>query len=257
MSKIVAAVLTKNEKRHITGCLNSVQWADMILLEDSFSTDGTVEAAQELGATVFQNNFVNFAVARNNALRNAKSLGAEWILFVDADERVTPELAQEVQRVLAKDAQSGWWIPRYNVMWGHTMRGGGWYPDCQLRLMKIDAARYDPEREVHEIVILDGEAGALQEHLVHYNYDSLSHFRAKQNRYIDFEAKILRDKGVRTKPWTYLSMPVREFVRRYVTLGGYKDGLVGLQLCGLMSWYTFLTYVRLRRLRQAKPPAGQ
>jgi glycosyltransferase involved in cell wall biosynthesis len=254
MSKIVAAILTKNEKRHITDCINSVQWADLVLLEDSFSTDGTVEVAQKLGATVLQSRFVNFAVARNNALRNAKSLGAEWIFFVDADERVTPELAEEIQRVMAEDEKSGWWVPRYNVMWGHTMRGGGWYPDCQLRLMKIDAARYDPEREVHEIVILDGEAGALQEHLIHYNYDSLGHFRAKQNRYIDFEAKILRDTGVRTRPWTYLTMPVREFVRRYFSLEGYKDGLVGLQLCGLMGWYTFLTYARLRRLRQTEPP---
>ena len=256
MSKIVAAILTKNEKRHITDCINSVQWADLVLLEDSFSSDGTVEVAQELGAIVLQSRFVNFAVARNNALRNAKSLGAEWIFFVDADERVTPELAQEIQQVVAEESKPGWWVPRYNVMWGHTMRGGGWYPDCQLRLMKIDAARYDPEREVHEIVILDGEAGLLREHLIHYNYDSLEHFRAKQNRYIDLEAKILRDKGVRTKPWTYLTMPVREFVRRYVTLEGYKDGLVGLQLCGLMGWYTFLTYVRLRRLRQIKPQIG-
>lgn len=257
MSKIVAAILTKNEMRHIIDCLKSVQWANMVLLEDSFSTDGTVETARDLGATVFQSKFVNFAVARNNALRNAKSLGGEWVFFVDADERVTAELAQEVQRVVANHERTGWWVPRYNVMWGHTMRGGGWYPDRQLRLMKIDAAHYDPEREVHEIVILDGEAGILQEHLVHYNYDSLQHFRTKQNRYIDFEAKILRDKGVRAKPWTYVTMPVREFIRRYFTLDGYKDGLVGLQLCGLMGWYTFLTYVRLRRLRQAEPSGGR
>jgi hypothetical protein len=116
--------------------------------------------------------------------------------------------------------------------------------------MKIEAARYDPEREVHEIVILDGEAGYLKEHLIHYNYDSLAHFKAKQNRYMDFEAKILKDKGIKARPWTYVTMPLREFKRRYISLGGYRDGLVGLQLCLLMSWYMFLTYVRLRRLYQ-------
>ena len=248
MSKIYAAILTKNEGRHIGDCIKSVRWTDAVFLEDSFSTDGTIETAKELGAIVFQSDFVNFAVARNNALQNAKEMGAEWLLFIDADERVTPELAQEIKQVVETDEQPGWWVPRYNVMWGHTMRGGGWYPDYQLRLMRIDKASYDPEREVHEIVMLDGEAGYLQEHLIHYNYDTLAQFKFKQNRYIDFEAKILKDKGIRAKPWTYISMPLREFKRRYFDLGGYKDGWVGLQVCSLMSWYMFVTYLRLRKL---------
>ncbi len=252
MSKIIAAVLTKNERKHIGPCIESVQWADAVLLEDSFSSDGTAEVARALGAEIFQSRFVNFAVARNSALAHAKSMGGEWVFFIDADERVTPELAGEIQRVVATAEKPGWWVPRFNVMWGHTMRGGGWYPDHQLRLMKIEAAHYDPEREVHEIVILDGEAGYLQEHMVHYNYDSLAQFRAKQDRYIDFEAKILRDKGIRAKPWTYITMPLREFKRRYISLGGYKDGLVGLQLCGLMAWYMLITYLRLRKLYQAE-----
>ena len=248
MAKLVAAILTKNEAQHIGDCLKSVQWADAVILEDSFSDDGTVEIAEELGARVYQNKFVNFAAARNRALDNTRQLGAEWVLFVDADERVTPELAEEIRGAIHQNETVGWWIPRYNVMWGHIMRGGGWYPDHQLRLVRVDAARYDPERQVHEIVILDGPAGYLQEHLLHYNYDSLAQFKLKQNRYIDFEAKILKEKGIRAKAWTYLSMPLREFYRRYITLAGYKDGWVGLQVCGLMSWYMFVTYLRLRRL---------
>lgn len=249
MTKIIATILTKNEARHIEACLQSVQWADEITIEDSFSTDGTVEIAKKLKAKIFQSEFVNFAVARNNALKNARNLGGEWVFFVDADERVTPELAREVRRVIAASDVCGWWVPRYNIMWEHTMRGGGWYPDCQLRLMKIDSAHYDPEREVHEIVILDGPDGTLNEHLIHYNYDSLAQFRKKQDRYIDFEAKILKDKGIRAKPWTYITMPLREFHRRYIKLKGYKDGWVGLQVCGLMSWYMFITYLRLRKLQ--------
>lgn len=248
MPKIIAVILTKNVARHIGDCIKSVRWADAVTLEDSFSTDGTVEIARTMGAEIFQSRFVNFAVARNKALGNARSLGGEWVFFIDADERVTPSLKDEILRVTARAERPGWWVPRYNVMWGHVMKGGGWYPDCQLRLMKIDAARYNPEREVHETVILDGEAGYLKEHLIHYNYDSLAQFKEKQSRYIDFEAKILQDKGIRAKPWTYLTMPLREFRRRYVTLGGYKDGRVGLQVCGLMSWYMFVTYVRLRKL---------
>lgn len=249
MSKIAVAILTKNEARHIGDCLKAVQWADVVTLEDSFSTDGTIEIAQQLGARVIQSEFINFAVARNNALENAKMLGVEWLFFVDADERVTPELAEEIRQVIKKAETVGWWVPRYNVLWGHIMQGGGWYPDYQLRLMKVRAAHYDPEREVHEVATLAGPADYLKQHLIHYNYDSLTHFKRKQNRYIDFEAKILKDKGVRAKPWTYLTMPVREFRRRYISLAGYKDGWVGLQVCSLMSWYMFLTYVRLYKLR--------
>ena len=247
MSKVAAAILTKNEARHIRDCLKSVQWADQVILEDSYSDDGTVEIAAELGAQIFQHKFVNFAVARNQALNRVRTLGVEWILFVDADERVTPELAAEIREAINQADIAGWWIPRYNVMWGHTMRGGGWYPDCQLRLMRVDAAHYDPERQVHEIVVLDGQADYLTTHLIHYNYDNLAQFRHKQSRYIDFEVKILYEKGIRAKPWTYLTMPLREFYRRYVSLNGFRDGWVGLQVCSLMSWYMFVTYLRLRK----------
>lgn len=250
MPKIIAAILTKNAANHIGDCIKSVQWADEVILEDSFSKDGTVDIAAELGVRVFQNKFVNFAVARNTAIENARELEAEWIFFVDADERVTPELAEEVQQAIRQGEIAGWWVPRYNVMWGHVMRGGGWYPDYQLRLMRVEAARYDPERQVHEIVILDGKASYLKEHLIHYNYDSLVQFKYKQDRYIDFEAKILKEKGIKAKPWTYLTMPLREFIRRYFSLKGYKDGWVGLQVCSLMSWYTLIIYLRLRKLYQ-------
>jgi len=252
MTKIVAAILTKNEARHIGDCIKSVQWTDNVILEDSFSDDGTTAIARELNAHIFKSEFINFAVARNTALENAKILGADWVLFIDADERISAELAEEIKRVVQQNSEiAGWWIPRYNIMWGHTMRGGGWYPDHQLRLMRVGMARYDSERQVHEIVVLNGKEGYLKEHMLHYNYDSLSQFKKKQDRYIDLEAKILKEKGIRAKPWTYVTMPLREFYRRYIALQGYKDGWVGLQVCSLMSWYMFVTYVRLRKLYQA------
>ncbi len=248
MPKIVAAILTKNEAGHIAECIKSVQWTDKVIIQDSFSDDDTVQIAESLGAKIFQSKFVNFATQRNIALDNIRQLGAEWVFFIDADERVTPALANEIQEVVKNPDITGWWVPRYNQMWGHTMRGGGWYPDHQLRLMRVDTARYDLGREVHEIVMLEGQSGYLNEHLIHYNYISLAEFRAKQNRYIDFEAKILADKGIKAKPWTYITMPVREFIRRYISLEGYKDGWLGVQLCGLMSWYMLQTYLRLRKL---------
>jgi glycosyltransferase involved in cell wall biosynthesis len=250
MPRLIAAILTKNEKRRIRECLQSVAWADAVLVSDSYSDDGTVEIAREMGATVVQYPFINFAEQRNLALADAQSLGADWIFFIDADERSTGELAEEIARAIQNDAVVGWWVPRYNYIMGHKMRGGGWYPDHQLRLLKVGHARYDPAREVHEVVVLDGEADYLHQHFIHYNYDTLAHFRAKQNRYQEFEAKILHKQGIDPHLWTYLSMPLREFWRRYITLKGYLDGWLGLLLCGLMSWYTFRTYVRLGQLRR-------
>lgn len=248
MPKIIAVILAKNEADHIAACIDSVQWADAVMLADSHSDDGTVETAAQKGALIYQHDFVNFSVNRNLALKDAQAEGADWVFFIDADERATPELAAEVRQVTETRPEAGWWIPRYNVMWGHTLRGGGWYPDAQLRLLKVDRASYDPTREVHEIVQLQGNAGTLKAHFIHYNYDSLAHFYAKQSRYLEFEAQILHKQGIRAKPWTYLTMPLREFYRRYVRLQGYKDGVVGLQLCGLMAWYMLQTYLRLRRL---------
>ncbi|MDM8528376.1 glycosyltransferase family 2 protein [Anaerolineales bacterium HSG24] len=250
MSKLLAVILTKNEVDHIGECLATLQWTDGAMLQDSFSDDGTVEVAEALGATVFQEKFVNFSMTRNSALANAASMGATWVLFVDADERVPPQLATEILNHLSQSGSQavGWWIPRYNIMWGHTMRGGGWYPDHQLRLLKVDAVQYDPNRQVHELAELTGPADYLKEHLLHYNYNSLAHFREKQYKYTNLAANILYEKGITPKPWRYITMPLREFHRRYIKLHGYKDGWHGLQLCALMSWYEFLTYFRLKQM---------
>jgi glycosyltransferase involved in cell wall biosynthesis len=250
-AELAAVVLTKNEESHIGDCLDRLAWADEQVVFDDSSTDHTVEIAQARGARVLQHALENFAAQRNAALA---AVEARWILFVDSDERATPALADEVRRVIRYDgklARAGWWIPRHNYMIGHRMRGGGWYPDYQLRLLRRGQARYDPAHPVHEIVILDGEAGYLENALLHYNYNTLAEFRHKMGRYTRFEAQILHDQGVRVRPWTYVSMPLREFWRRFVTLRGYQDHVYGLLFCGLMAWYTFVSYWRLRQLKRA------
>ncbi|GAB4526548.1 MAG: glycosyltransferase family 2 protein [Anaerolineae bacterium] len=252
MTRLLAVILTKNEERHIRDCIQSVSWADGILISDSYSQDETVAIARQMGASIVQHTFVNFAQQRNTALADAKAMHADWVFFIDADERATPELGREIMHVIQDETVAGWWVPRYNYILGHRMRGGGWYPDHQLRLLHINQARYDPTREVHEVAILDGRQGYLQEHLIHFNYDTLAHFRTKQGRYLEFEAKILFDQGVHPRPWTYLSMPSREFWRRFITLKGYRDGGVGLLLCGLMGWYTFRTYLHLSHMHRHK-----
>jgi glycosyltransferase involved in cell wall biosynthesis len=218
---------------------------------DDFSSDRTVEIAQTQGARLIQHGLENFAAQRNAAL---SAVEADWILFVDADERVTPALSGEVRNVIRYEgdqARAGWWVPRHNYMLGHCMRGGGWYPDYQLRLLRRGKARYDPAHPVHEIVILDGESGHLENPFIHHNYDTVAQFCRKMGRYTHLEAQILHDQGTRVRPWTYVTMPLREFWRRFVLLQGYRDHIYGLLLCGLMGWYTLLTHLRLRRLQTA------
>lgn len=250
---LAAVVLTKDEERHVAECLDSLSWADETVVFDSFSTDRTVEIAHGLGARVLQHRFVDYAAQRNAALEIVQ---AKWILFLDADERVTPDLADEIRIAIeleGKDARAGWWIPRHNYMLGHRMRGGGWYPDPQLRLLRREKAQYDTAHPVHEIVVLSGEAGMLENAIIHYNYESVTEFRNKTGRYTELEARILWEQRTRVRPWTYVTMPLREFWRRFLVLKGYRDHVYGLLFCGLMSWYTFVTYWRLRRLNQNRP----
>lgn len=249
--RLVAVVLTKDEERHLPGCLESLRWADQVLVFDSFSTDHTVEIARAWGARVVQHPFVNYAQQRQAALEAA---GGDWVFFVDADERVTPELVAEVQEVIRQESPVGWWVPRRNIIVGRWIRHAGWYPDYQLRLMRPSRARYDPTREVHELVVLQGEEGYLRSELVHYNYDTWGEFLRKQARYAPLEARVLRHQGVRARPRHLLLQPLREFRRRYLALQGYRDGLHGLLLSLFMAWYQALVYWRLLHLPERQDP---
>lgn len=251
-SMLTAVILTLNEAAHIQDCIASLKFADKILVFDSFSTDNTFELAKAAGARVEQRKFDDYASQRNAAIDAA---GGDWILFVDADERITPELAAEVQSVLDKPGYAGWRIPRHNYIFGTLTRGAGWFPDYQTRLLKVGAARYDPTRKVHEIVELDGELGTLSTPLVHYNYRDLGQFLEKQRKYTAYEAKIMFEQGVRPKPQNYILQPIRHFRWRFFELKGYIDGFHGLRLSLLMAWYEFQKYLILRGLwKHSTPP---
>jgi len=243
---LAVVVLARDEEENIQDCLYSVAWANQLcVLVDPRSTDHTVELALQAGAEVQQRPFVNFADQRNAAL---KIFEADWIFFVDADERGTPGLEAEVRRVIREESAVGWWVPRRNYIWGHWIRHAGWDPDYQLRLLKRGFAQYDPAREVHEVVILDGPDGYLQNPLIHYNYATLRQFLYRQDFYADYEASVLVKQGRRPRLHSLLLQPLREFRRRYLTLQGYKDGGHGLLLSILMAYYTFVAYWRARRI---------
>ncbi len=244
MSTVAAVVLTLNEQRHISDCVSSVRWADRVIVLDTLSTDDTVDLARAAGAEVMQHAFENYAQIRNVALDLVE---ATWLFFVDADERATPQLADEVRQVTNYRPENGWWVPRHNIIFGRLTRGAGWYPDHQMRLLRRGHAHY--QRPVHEIVALDGAAGFLANPLLHYNYDNVAQFRAKQSRYTQFGARILHAEGVRARWYTPFTQAIRHFGWRYWTLAGYREGGHGLRLCLLMAWYEAAKYHQLRRIR--------
>lgn len=249
MIRIIAIVLTYNEAEHITACLDSLRFADARLVLDSGSTDQTQDLARQAGAEVMVRPFDNYTGQRNAALDAVKDR-AEWVLFVDADERVTPALAAEIQQAMTQPGYAGWRIPRHNYLFGVLTRGAGWYPDYQTRLLRVGSAHYDPSRQVHEVVLLEGPEGTLKEPFIHYNYKDLAHFRTKQNKYVQYDAQMLYEQGIRPKFYTYLTQPLRHFWWRLVTLKGYQDGWHGLRLSALMGWYEARKYWILRRLRR-------
>lgn len=248
-SSITACVIAKDEERHLPQVLPTLRWAEEVLVVVAAeTTDGSVSAAQPYADRVEIRPFTSYPDQRNAALQLASH---PWVFFVDADERVSPELAAEIRQAVEQAiggpaGPAGYWVPRRNLIFGHTMRGAGWFPDHQLRLLQRRRARYDESRPVHEVVELRGPAGYLKAPLVHHNYQSLGQFIARQQRYMAFEVAELRTQPGRPRWRALLGQPLREFWRRYVSLGGWRDGWVGLVLCAAMAFFAF-ERVRLAR----------
>ncbi len=248
MKDLVGVILTLNEERRIAECIRSLAWCDAVVVFDSYSTDRTCAIAKAEGALVVRHPFKGFGSQRQAAM---DCIAARWIFFVDADERATPALAGEIRRVVVeRPGVAGWWFPRHNYIWGRLTRYAGWYPDYQLRLLRADRARWDTEREVHELPILDGPSGYLENALVHYNYDTLRQFISTQEKYTNYDARILFNRGEHAKWWSPFSMPVRHFKLRFFDWQGYRDGGHGLLLSLLMGYYEGQKYVRLARLER-------
>ncbi len=240
--QLTAIVLTLNEAAHIADCLSSLQWADRWVVVDSYSQDATAALAQAHGAEVIYARFENYAQQRNAALQ---AVTTDWVLFVDADERGTPALGQEVREVMAGRPEMGWYVPRHNYIFGRLTQGAGWYPDYQLRLFRHGYVHY--ERPVHEVAVVDGPIGYLQHPLIHYNYRDPAHFHAKQRAYTAHEIARLRQEGIQPHWYTPWVQPARHFWWRFATLQGYRDGWHGVRLSLYLAYYEWVKYRMLRR----------
>jgi len=241
---VAAVICARDEAHNILDCLESLAWADRrVVFLDSRTTDRTAELARQAGAEVMQHTFENFCQFHNGAMARVE---ADWIFFVDADERATPELAKEIRSVTGGGCEEvAWSVPRHNYIFGRLTLGAGWYPDYQSRLLLRGRVRW--ERPVHEVIVADGPVGLLQNPLIHYNYDDLADFIARQEKYTEIDAGILLEQGVRPRFYTPYSQAVRHFWWRFVTLRGMRDGLHGLRLSLLMAYYEGVKYRRLAR----------
>ncbi|GIV90042.1 MAG: glycosyl transferase [Chloroflexus sp.] len=253
MMRLSIAIIARDEAAHIAGCLRSIAGLsdDVVVIVDAQTRDETAAIAAAHGAQVWTEPWRGFSAQRNLALQRCRG---EWVLFIDADERLTPQLFVELATLLYRnppDTIAGYRIPRYNLFFGRRLRGGGWYPDYQLRLLRRDAARYDERVSVHEVATLSGAVAELHGHLLHLNIERLDELWQKQARYAWAEATMLYRNGRRMRLRNLIGAPAREFIRRYLQLGGWRDGWLGLFLCATLAWHEVVKFCMLRGLQES------
>lgn len=244
-------VVTWNEEERLRECLESVAWADEIVVVDAESGDKTVQLAREFTDRVWVRPWPGFAAQKNFALEQAT--GA-WVLSLDADERVTPALRARVEQVLRAGGPAvGFRIPRRNIFWGAWVRHGGLYPDHQLRLFRRGAGRF-AEDSVHESVRVSGPVAVLDEPLLHHSYRNLEDFVARSNRYSTLAAGDWVRRGHRAGGAGLLLRPLGRFLSMYVLQRGFLDGWRGLVLAACYAHYVFLRTAKARELQQVGGP---
>ena len=253
MVPVSVTIITKNEAAHIEACLASVAWADDILVVDSHSTDDTVARASRAGARVILRDWPGYAAQKNFAASEARH---DWILSIDADERVTPDLAREIQALNPPEAQSGYRVPRVTWHLGRWWKTTDWYPDFQLRLYDRRRARWTVRR-VHESVEADGPVATLTHDLQHYAYRDISHHLATMDRYTTLAADEMFEAGRRAGLVDIALHPPAAFLRNYLLRRGCLDGTAGLIVSAMNAHYVFLKFAKLwARSHQPPGPTG-
>ncbi len=242
-------ILTKNEADRIRDCLASAAWADEVLVVDDESTDETVRIAESLGARVLKRKMDLEGRHRNWAYAQAKH---EWVLSLDADERVTPALAQEITQLLRNGApHETYAIPRRTYLGDRWIQYGGWYPSAQMKLFRPSVFRWE-ETTGHPRAISDRSWGVLHHDLIHFSYRDERDFFRKLDRQTTLEAQKWLIDGRRVSLAKALWRTVDRFFRTYVLKQGYREGRMGLFIAWMAGTYQWLSYVKYRRLKRGR-----
>ena len=242
MASLSVIVITKNEAHNIEACLQSVLFADQVVVLDSGSTDGTVERAKNMGAEVnISSDWPGFGLQKNRALAQAR---CDWVLSIDADERLSLELQAEIKSVLSNPKFEVYSFPRLSSYCGQNMRHSGWYPDRVTRLFRQNVARFSDDL-VHERIITSSAIGHLNSYLLHESFTSLDAVLDKVNRYSTAGAQILFVRGKKASLGKALSHGLWAFFRTYVLRLGFLDGRMGFVLAVSNAEGTYYRYLKL------------
>lgn len=245
MNKLSVVVLTKNEEQRIAKCLDSVKWADEIIVADDESSDRTIEIVKRYTGKIFVKKMDIEGKHRNWAYSQAKNT---WVLSLDADEIVTPELKEEIQMVLSGNpVENGFTIPRRNYIGDYWVKYGGWYPSAQLKFFRKDKFRYE-EVSVHPRAFMDDPCGHLKGDIIHYSYRSLEDFLSKLNNQTTREAEKWFNQNKPMRLGRFIWRSIDRFFRSYLGKKGHKDGFMGFVVAYYASLYQFISYLKYREL---------
>ncbi len=244
MSSLSVILITKNEAANIRSCLESVAWADEIVVVDSGSTDDTVALAKQMGARVYEHDWPGFGPQKNRALGYASK---DWIFSIDADERVTPELRAEIEQAIRDAKFDSYYCPRLSQFCGQFVRHCGWYPDYVLRLFKRGKGHFS-DSLVHERVLLQGHTHKLKGQLLHYSYLTPDDVERKVEHYSTSAAQQMFQAGKRANLAGALLSAGWAFVRTYLMRLGVLDGMAGWRVSCMNARTTYLKYRKLALL---------
>ena len=241
---ISVVVLTKDEEKNLSQCLGSVKWVDEILVIDDNSTDKTLEIAKKFGGKIFTHSLNNdFAAQRNFALRQAQG---QWVLFVDADERVSLELANEIKKEIKEKKVDGFYLKRQDFFGGRALKYGETANVRLLRLGRKGKGKF--EREVHEVWDIKGNISELKNPLLHFPHQTLSDFIDHVNFHSSLHAEALKKEGVRPSLFRIIFNPLGKFIQNYIFRCGFLDGTSGIIVALMMSFHSFLARAKLYQL---------
>ena len=239
-------IITLNEEARIKDCLESVDWADEIVVVDSFSKDNTVEIAGNYTDKIYQREFAGFGEQKNFALSKANG---DWILSIDADERITSELREEIKRTLANPHACGYYMPRKSYFSNKWIKHCGWWPDYLLRLFRRDCGHFS-DRLVHEAVEVDGPTAKLNNPLEHHPYSSVSDLIRKGDEYSTFGAQVMVAEGKRCSCYSALTHSVFNFFKTYFLKLGILDGWMGLAIAFSNAVGVFYRYIKCVEMKE-------
>jgi glycosyltransferase involved in cell wall biosynthesis len=250
MPKLSAAIIALNEEKNIRDCLASVRWMDEIIVVDSFSADNTVDICRQFTGKVIQREWPGHVKQKQFALEQATG---DWILSLDADERLSDEAAQEIKgRLLHGSSEvDGFTFPRQSYYLGRWIKHCGWYPDRKLRLVRRGKARWtgvDP----HDKLVADGKVEHLSGKIYHYVYNDIAHQLKTSDLFSRITAEQWHEQGKKARLFPLLVRPPLKFLETYLWKGGVLDGMPGLIISVVASYYVFLKYAKLWELKKTR-----